>query len=155
MVTHDQAAFSRLLKGAKLVINVVGPFGQLGEPMVKAALECGVHYLDTTGEQDWTLRIRDRYGEAFAQTPEKEIPAIHQALISCWARGTTSGKQILLHITSPYLMTGSLAAEAARRILNGELRATGFRPATRAFGHRELMASLAEDGLHCWSEQVR
>ncbi len=311
VVEHDQAAFTRLLKGARLVINVVGPFGQLGEPMVKAALECGVHYLDTTGEQDWTLLVRDRYGKAFAdkglllspgcsfmwtagmiaaeialedpavdsleilyatkssptvastlsflrmlcldnpikqfgqmaswppmsvvevavpgshvihvgtpwgggfepiwlehdarvlncqvmialpkgpmvdhltglmkeyhevakgktaaemeeitngwgmafaQTPEKEIPAINQALISCWARGTTSGKQILLYITSPYLMTGSLTAEAARRILNGDLRATGFQPATRAFGHRELMASLAGDGLHCWSETVR
>lgn len=311
VLEHNEAALMGLLKGATVVINVVGPFGQLAEPVVKAALENGVHYLDTTGEQDWGMMIRERYGRAFASknlllspacsfmwtagmiaaevaledpqidsvdilyatksaptvastlsflrmlglpnpmkqfgqmtnwppltqvdvavpgchiihtglpwgggyepiwlehdarvlncqvmialpkgptvdhimglmkeyhelaktksvaeleqitnswgmafatTPEKEIPQINQALISCWARGTTTGKHILLHVTSPYLMTGSLAAEAAKRILEGRIKATGFQPATRAFGHRELMASLAEDGLHCWAEQVK
>jgi hypothetical protein len=58
-------------------------------------------------------------------------------------------------VTSPYLSTGALCAIAAQRLLNGGLLATGFQPATRAFGHRQLMSALAEDGLHCWSEQVR
>lgn len=309
-IDHDAAGLAQLLKGAQVVINVVGPFGQLGETVVQAALEQGVHYLDTSGEQDWAQLVRDRYGRAFAekglllspgcsfmwtagmiaaeialedpavdsleilyaaksaptvastlsflrmlclpnpwkqfgqmgtwpamslidvavpgshivhaglpwgggfepiwleheprvincqvmialpkgpmvdhltgltreyyelaktktpaeleavtngwglafaQTPAKEIPKMHQALISCHARGTTSGKQILLHVTSPYLMTGCLAAEAARRVVEGRLKATGFQPATRAFGHRELMAAMAEDGLHCWTERV-
>ncbi|MBE0595151.1 MAG: saccharopine dehydrogenase, partial [Gemmatimonadales bacterium] len=112
------------------------------------------HELAKTRSDSELEQTTNEWGMAFAQTPEKEIPKINQALISCMARGTTSGKHLLLHITSPYLMTGSLAAEAARRILDDRLKASGFQPATRAFGHRELMASLAEDGLHCWSEQV-
>lgn len=310
-VSHDERSLNQLLAGAKVVINVVGPFGQLGEPVVKAALENGCHYLDTTGEQDWALLLRDKYHEAFADkglllspgcsfmwtagmiaaeialedpaidsldilyapksaptvastlsflrmlclpnpfkqngtmtqwpantvvdvavpgshtihaglpwgggfepiwlekeqrvlncsvlvafpkgplvdfvigrmkeyaelaktktqqeledvtnawgtamatTPPREVPKINQTMISVWARGTTGGKQILLHVTSPYLSTGSLSAIAAERLLKGELLATGFQSPTRAFGHRQLMAGLAEDGLHCWSEQVR
>lgn len=49
-----------------MVINVVGPFGQLGEQVVEAALAERVHYLDTTGEQDWAIRLRDEYGAKFA-----------------------------------------------------------------------------------------
>jgi short subunit dehydrogenase-like uncharacterized protein len=310
-VNHDEKSLTQLLAGARLVINVVGPFGQLGEPVVKAALETGCHYIDTTGEQDWTIKLRDAYGEAFARkglllspgcsfmwtagmiaaeialedptvdsldilyapksaptvastlsflrmlclpnplkqfgamtawpastvvdvavpgshlihaglpwgggfepiwleheqrvlncsvlvafpkgplvdfvvgrmkeyselakthsqqeleevtntwgmaiatTPQREVPRINQTMISVWARGTTGGKQILLHVTSPYLSTGALCAIAAGRLLKGELLATGFQPATRAFGHRQLMSGLAEEGLHCWSEQVR
>jgi hypothetical protein len=60
----------------------------------------------------------------------------------------------MLYSTCAYLSTGSMCAEAARRLLNGQLRAAGFQPATRAFGHRELMVALAEDGLHSWSPTI-
>jgi len=49
-----------------VVINVSGPFMQIGWPIVDAALESGCHYLDTTGEQDWTQAINQKYGQAFA-----------------------------------------------------------------------------------------
>ncbi len=62
---HDVAALSDLFAGAKVVINVTGPFSQLGEEVVQAALAAGAHYLDTTGEQDFMLEIRDKYGDAF------------------------------------------------------------------------------------------
>lgn len=306
-VEHDEAALTRLLADARIVINVVGPFGQLGEPVVRAALAAGCHYLDTTGEPDYAIDMRDKYDRAFAekglllasgcsfmwtagmiaaelaleapgidsleivyapraaptiastlsflrmcclpqlhkqdgamapwppfslfdvavpgrhmihaalpwgggiepvwferdarvrncqvltafpkgplmdfivgrvqeyhelaktrsrreledvtnawgmtiaQTPPKEIPQVNHTIVSCWARGTASGKQIVLHTTSPYLQTGVLCAEAAQRILAGRLRAVGFQAPTAAFGHRELMAALAEQGLHCWN----
>lgn len=306
-VEHDEAALTELFTEAKIVVNVVGPFGQLAEPVVKAALAAGCHYIDTTGEQDYAVDVRDRYGAAFAEKglalisacsfmwtagmiaaelaledpgidsldivyapkaaptvtstlsflrmvclpqhykldgqlvewprgtsvdvavpgrhvihaglpwgggfeplwfanddrvrncqvlvafpkgplidfiqdrvaafgeiaegksreeleeisnawamtvavePPKEVPEVNHTIVSCWARGTTTGKHIVLHTTSPYLQTGSLVAEACKRVLNGQLRAVGFQPATAAFGHRELMAALAEDGLHCWN----
>ncbi len=49
-----------------IVINVSGPFMQIGWPIVEAALEHSCHYIDTTGEQDWTIAIQKKYGEAFA-----------------------------------------------------------------------------------------
>jgi short subunit dehydrogenase-like uncharacterized protein len=49
-----EAAFA----DASIVLNTVGPFGDFGEPVVKAALAQGCHYLDTTGEQAFMARIR-------------------------------------------------------------------------------------------------
>lgn len=305
-VRHDIADLTALFCGARIVVNVVGPFGQLGEPVVQAALAAGCHYIDTTGESDYALNMRERYGAAFAakdlaflagcsfmwtagmlaaelalekpgidsleilyapraaptvastlsfvrmaclpqyfkqdgvlQTwpaachfdvavpgrhiihaglpwgggfeplwysddarvrncqvlvafpkgpmidfliarmteyaelattcsateleavtnawgqsiasePPKEQPDVNHTIISCWARGSVSGHQIILYTTSPYLQTGALVAESCRRILAGQLLATGFQSASRAFGHHALIAALAEAGLHCW-----
>ena len=48
------------------VINVAGPFMQVAWPVVEAALKAGCHYTDTTGEQDWTRAIADKFGAQFA-----------------------------------------------------------------------------------------
>jgi short subunit dehydrogenase-like uncharacterized protein len=309
-VEHTEAALTKLFAGAKVVIAVVGPFGQLGEPVLRAALAAGAHYLDTTGEQDWAVLVRDKYGKAFgekglvcapgcsymwtagmiaaeialedpaihtldilyapksmptiastlsflrmlcmpnpmklygqmaawptghrsevvvpgrhtvhvglpwgggfepiwlehdprvlncqvqvafekgplvdfllgrideyqklagtktqaemeqitnawgmaiAQTPPREVQALNTNIISVWARGTNAGKHVVLYSTCAYISTGSLCAEAARRLLTGHAKATGFQPPTRAFGHRELMTSLAADGLHAWTPNI-
>jgi short subunit dehydrogenase-like uncharacterized protein len=66
-VENTKEALVELFRGKKIVYNVVGPFMQLGEPVVQAALEAGCHYFDTTGEADWMLHIRDSYGAAFKE----------------------------------------------------------------------------------------
>lgn len=60
-VQHSVEALSAAFKGHKVVINVTGPFGLLGEPVVKAALSANCHYLDTTGEQDFMLTVKEKY----------------------------------------------------------------------------------------------
>lgn len=306
-VEHSEQALTRLFANAQVVINVVGPFGQLGYTTVRAALDAGCHYLDTTGEADFVKRVRDEFGEAFAakgllcspacswmwtaghlaaelaleqpgidaldllytpngapteastlsflrmvcrdqyylearqlvkwpactvvdvavpgkhvvqaglpwgggvepiwyendervrncsvlvsfpkqhplvgflaermqefqekaktlsdteleeltnawgnaiaQTPPREIPEANRSIVSCWGRGNMNGTQVILYTTSPYLQTGALCAEASARILNGQTKTTGFASAPAAFGARELIAALAEQGLHCW-----
>jgi hypothetical protein len=74
-VAHDVAALTALFRGRKVVYNVVGPFMQLGEPVVQACLEAGCHYLDTTGEQDWMLMLKRRYGAAYAARGRLLVPA--------------------------------------------------------------------------------
>jgi short subunit dehydrogenase-like uncharacterized protein len=64
-VTHEAGALAGLFRGRAVVINVTGPFMQIGEPVVQAALAEGCHYLDTTGEQDWVIFLRDRYAKDF------------------------------------------------------------------------------------------
>ena len=89
-VAHDKDALAALFAGAKIVYNVTGPFMQLGEVVVQAALEAGCHYLDTTGETDWMSFIRENYGAAYAS------------------------KQLLLAPASSYMWAaGNLAAEIA------------------------------------------
>ena len=66
-VAHDVAALTQLFSGAKVVCNVVGPFLMYGEPVVRAALAAGCHYLDTTGEQAFMRDIRDKYDAEFTR----------------------------------------------------------------------------------------
>ncbi len=44
-------AMSELFSGATAVLNTVGPFYRLGPPVLRAAIEAGVHYLDIN--DDW------------------------------------------------------------------------------------------------------
>ncbi len=51
------------LEGSRVLINCVGPFTDLSEPVVAEAIRQGVHYLDTTGEQAFIKLIFDRYSD--------------------------------------------------------------------------------------------
>jgi len=88
---HTEAALSQLFEGAKIVANVVGPFGQLAEPVIKAALANGCHYLDTTGEPDYTIMLRDRYGERFAANNTVAV----SACASMWVAGMVAAEVAL------------------------------------------------------------
>jgi len=50
-----------LVAGAHVVISTAGPFDLYGEPVVRAALDAGAHFFDTTGEQAYMLRVLERY----------------------------------------------------------------------------------------------
>src|SRR5262245_20356685 len=52
----------RLLEGCAAVIDCAGPFTLHGEPVLKAAVDTGTHYVDTTGEQPYMKMAFDRYG---------------------------------------------------------------------------------------------
>ncbi len=45
----DQASLDALGRRALVLVNTVGPFVDFGEPVVRAAIAAGAHYLDTTG----------------------------------------------------------------------------------------------------------
>jgi short subunit dehydrogenase-like uncharacterized protein len=66
-VDNDVDALVEAFAGAKVICNTVGPFIKFGPDVVEAALRIGADYTDTTGEQDWVLFARDRWGDAFAQ----------------------------------------------------------------------------------------
>lgn len=57
----DPASLARALDGVQVLINCAGPFLRLGEPVLRAAIEQGVHYLDTTGEQAFMRDTFERY----------------------------------------------------------------------------------------------
>jgi hypothetical protein len=90
-VPHEEAALTDLFSGRKIVHNLVGPYAQLGEPVVRAALSAGVHYLDATGEQDWKLHLRKAYGEAFAAKGLVLSPACS----SMWVSGLLAAESVL------------------------------------------------------------
>jgi short subunit dehydrogenase-like uncharacterized protein len=80
-----------LLQEIDVVINVAGPFMQIAWPVVEASLQAGCHYLDTTGEQDWVLAIRDKYGRAF----EEKGLLLNPANSYMWAAGAIAAEVVL------------------------------------------------------------
>lgn len=61
----DVTALTSALRDVKVLLTCVGPFLQLGETAVEAALRAGVHYVDSTGEGPFIERmIRLRHEEA-------------------------------------------------------------------------------------------
>jgi saccharopine dehydrogenase-like NADP-dependent oxidoreductase len=48
---HNARSLAKLFEGAGAVLNTVGPFFRLGPPVLRAAIDAGVHYLDIN--DDW------------------------------------------------------------------------------------------------------
>lgn len=48
----DPATIKRVIDGADTVFNAVGPFYRFGMPIIRAAIECGVDYVDVCDEFD-------------------------------------------------------------------------------------------------------
>lgn len=58
------------------VIDCAGPFLRYGEPVVRAAIDAGAHYLDTTGEQRYMRIVLDRYGPIARRAGVALVPAM-------------------------------------------------------------------------------
>lgn len=56
----DARALDRALRDVAVIINAAGPFNATAEPLVKACLRTGTHYLDVSGELD-VFRAIDNY----------------------------------------------------------------------------------------------
>ena len=57
-VEHSSTPSPSCSSGARVVCNTVGPFAKYGPEVVEACIDAGCHYVDTTGEQDWTIDRR-------------------------------------------------------------------------------------------------
>jgi short subunit dehydrogenase-like uncharacterized protein len=53
----DRASLDALARRTKVVITTVGPYQQLGEPLVAACAEAGTDYVDLTGEPEFVDRM--------------------------------------------------------------------------------------------------
>ncbi|GAA5067677.1 DUF5938 domain-containing protein [Nocardia callitridis] len=77
-VEHTAAALTEAFRGAKVVLNTVGPFARYGHEVVQASLEIGAHYTDTNGEQNWMIDVESRYGADFAAKDLVLTPGLAQ-----------------------------------------------------------------------------
>ena len=68
---NDAAALDAFLAGVEVLINTVGPFSELGLPVVEAAVRNGVAYVDSTGEPAFMADVYTR----FADAPVAIVPA--------------------------------------------------------------------------------
>ena len=77
-VQHSVEALTELFRGASVVLNTVGPFAKFGPEVVEACLAAKCHYTDTTGEQDWLIRLEAEWGAKFAQAGLLLSPGLAQ-----------------------------------------------------------------------------
>ncbi len=77
---------SALFRDTRVLINCVGPFTDLGEPVVAQAGLSGVHYLDTTNELGYVYRMQS-YDQLARQHGAAVVPAcgFEVALSDCAA----------------------------------------------------------------------
>jgi short subunit dehydrogenase-like uncharacterized protein len=60
------ATVRALVEAGDVLISTVGPFVRWGEPAVRAAIDAGAHYLDSTGEPPFIRAVFERHGGAAA-----------------------------------------------------------------------------------------
>ena len=77
-VEHSAEGLTKLLTGAQVLVNTVGPFAEFGHEAVQACLAAGCHYTDTTGEQDWMIECDEKYGQEFANAGLLLSPGVAQ-----------------------------------------------------------------------------
>lgn len=73
---EDRAGLRRLLGECAAVIDCAGPFVRYGEPVARAAIETGTHYLDTTGEQPYMQMLHERYDATAHAAGVAVVPAM-------------------------------------------------------------------------------
>lgn len=71
----DEASLRALCADTDALLTTVGPFLELGKPVLDAAVAEGSHYLDTTGEQEFVRWAFDAHGEAAAAAGVACVPA--------------------------------------------------------------------------------
>lgn len=55
---EDPGTLDALARRAAVLVNCVGPFVDYGEPVLRAAIAAGAHYVDTTGEQPFVQAVQ-------------------------------------------------------------------------------------------------
>jgi short subunit dehydrogenase-like uncharacterized protein len=73
----DDAALSNAIGDVDVVINAVAPFILFGEPVVRAAIAAGTHYVDISGEQTFVKRVFDTFAEPARQAGVTVLPMVN------------------------------------------------------------------------------
>ena len=104
----DEGALRDLLADAAVVINCAGPFTLAGDPLVRAAIATGTHYVDSTGEQTFIRMVFDRHGEAARRAGVALLPALgfDYAPGDCIARLAAAGLEPLDELVLAYSVEG-------------------------------------------------
>ena len=113
---HQEESLTELFSGAKVVVNVTGPFSQLGETVVRSALAAGCHYLDTTGEQDFMLAMKNKYGQLFADRGLLLAPACSYM----WTLGALAAEVALENDTIDSIELSYISAQGAPSVASSQ-----------------------------------
>lgn len=139
----DADGLRRLLADAAAVIACAGPFARHGEPVARAAVEAGTHYVDTTGEQPFMRLLRERYDAAARAAEVALVPAMGFDYVpgDLLAHLTAQGIEPLRELVIAYAPRGVVPTRGTLRSALGMVAADSvlyedgaWRPAPRLRG---------------------
>jgi len=58
---NDGKSLTKMCDRSRLIINCCGPYRFLGEPVVRACIDCGTHHIDVCGEPQFLETIQLKY----------------------------------------------------------------------------------------------
>jgi short subunit dehydrogenase-like uncharacterized protein len=104
----DARALRELLADASAVISCAGPFTLAGHALVRAAVDTGTHYVDSSGEQTFIKLVFDSHGAAAERAGVALVPALgfDYAPGDCIARLTARGHEPLEELVLAYAVRG-------------------------------------------------
>ncbi|MCB0830809.1 MAG: saccharopine dehydrogenase NADP-binding domain-containing protein [Solirubrobacterales bacterium] len=139
----DSRGMKELFSRSAAVIACAGPFSLHGEPVLAAAVEAGVPYLDTTGEQDFIRRAFEVYGPRATKAGCPVLPAMGfdyvpgDMLAALTAAGLDEGEsvdKVRLAYHAPFQPSRGTMRSAIEMIKGGDVewRERALRPASQA-----------------------
>jgi short subunit dehydrogenase-like uncharacterized protein len=154
---RDPASIAALLNPGDVIVTTVGPFLELGQPVVEAAVKAGASYLDSTGEPPFVRRVFQEYGPQALTAGAGLLPAFgYDYVPGNLAAGLALDRagEAARRVDVGYFTTGPMNASSASSgtaaSLAGILVENGYRwrhgalqPARTA----ESMRSFTLDGL--------
>jgi len=134
-----------LVERGDVLLSTVGPFVRFGEPAVRAAIDAGAHYIDSTGEGPFIRRVFEEFGP---QAERAEVVLL-TAMGYDWVPGNLAGGLALQEageaatrldvgyfILGAAAMSGGTRASAAGALLDDTYAFRGGRIVTERGGAR-------------------
>lgn len=69
----EPESLRQMAQQARVIITTVGPYLNYGEPLVKACIEAGTHYVDLTGEPEFVESLIHHYDEQARKNQTKIV----------------------------------------------------------------------------------
>ncbi|MBF5001907.1 saccharopine dehydrogenase NADP-binding domain-containing protein [Nocardia sp. BSTN01] len=104
----DHATLVSALTGSEAVINCAGPFTTSGAAVVRAAIDAGVGYVDTSGEQLYVKSIFDTFADDAKRAGVTVVPSTNDGCVPLDLLARLIAEQ-----------TGPLAEITVSHIING------------------------------------
>jgi short subunit dehydrogenase-like uncharacterized protein len=114
---RDPAALREAFAGAAAVASCAGPFLEVGDAPVAAAIAAGAHYLDTTGEQAFVRLVHERHGAGAERAGVVLLSAFGFDFVpgDLAARLAAEGLEPLDELVVAYAVGGGGASRGTRR----------------------------------------
>lgn len=153
----DRGGLRHAFGDCAVVINCAGPFTRHGEPVVRAAVETGTHYVDTTGEQTFMRFVYERMDDAAKAAEVAVVPAVGfdyapgDLLSALVARGVEPLSELVIAYAARGFAATRGTLHSALEIMaaggveyrDGDWRRVGRRPRRIAFTFPEPVGRLA------------